>query len=144
MEITIERYIEQVIAGKIYKGYFTINGVRLIYEVNIILPIGPKQPRRGKLTFELKLSKGTLVIMLTDKEREFFLSFLRSFITEFYTHDINLVLRNMVTHESAPIMNTSFGVVSTGICDLTAETCFMLTDPKFGCALLPLPDESAQ
>ena len=148
--VEIERYVEQVVDGRHYKGHVTVGGNRFDYELAFALPIeallkleSTTDETEFRRRFQVTLRRGDESIALTRDEYGFFVDFLGSFVLRFYEHaqtrDANQGgLGAMIRGEGlfgVDGMSARIGMNETGTCRLTPAACEMLTQPKFGCVI---------
>src|SRR3989344_4728773 len=89
MQVSVERYIEQVSDGKQYKGNVKIAETTLDYNLTFMVPIPrlhewkPESKDEIRRTFAIAV-RGKRDIKLTDEEYSFFFSLLVPFAVDFY------------------------------------------------------------
>jgi len=151
MQVSIERYVEQVQDGLSYLGYVQIADTKFEYELRFSVPIpvlDDMEPvdkiREVRQIFQLTVKKNGVVLDLSDPEYMLFFGMLINFIVDFYylesTRSLNgdnklgqLLRRNGPL--AAPGARVSIGIRNKGSYEFTPSICEMLNSQKFGCSL---------
>jgi hypothetical protein len=161
-EVSVERYVEQVVDGRRYKGYLKIaTDVQLDFEIVFGVPIAQlddmepaKVENEIRQLFQITIKRETpptgdgstnrqsddANVELTEKEYYFFFSMIFNLVVEFYnnpqTRDNNEGLFGMVLRGENSNVSGSISITRNESYDFSPELCEMLSAPKFGCALI--------
>lgn len=151
-DVSVERYVEQVINGSHYKGYVKIDDTKLDYELVFKVPIAsldsmdPPQEESGiRQLFQITVRRDNANIELTKEEYSFFFSMVVEMAVEFYndeqTRNSNEGMLGDILQGRGGIMDTlvvsmSIGMTIRGSCSFPPVLCEMLSAPKFGCVLI--------
>ncbi len=147
MKVPIELYVEQVKDGVEYKGNIAFAGTKFDYTIVFTVPIPkldelgpPEGPEEVRRLCPISLTRDENGIELTDEEYGLFFHLLIQFVVDFYnnpqTRDNNQGLLGQPKILESFGASLSIGMSSSGESDFTPETCNMLNQSKFGCALV--------
>ena len=151
MRVRIERFVQHVRDGLLYKGHITIAEITLHYMFEFRIPIpqlatlaesgvDPEEVR-SRIVFTMK--RGGESIELTEGELDVFFNLLLSFVLDFYYNHMTRVANEgsfgTALHGEGPMaqfgVEVSAGVRGTATCEFSEVAREMLSSQKFGCAL---------
>ncbi len=147
MEVSVGKYVEQIVNGKRYKGWVKIKRVQFNYELVFGVPISELNKIKPAETetevrriFQLTVHRDGKKIELEEIEYAFFLIMIVDFIVEFYnnpqTQENNEPLGFLVAYSetfSKLDISPSIGMGCRESYNLSNVFCKMLSNPKFGC-----------
>ncbi len=149
MVVSVERYVEEVQRGSMYKGCVKIAGTDFKYEFAFRVPISELDKAeqckdvaeiRSRYSILVRQGNGVYIVM-SDEEFGIFFSILVEFVVGFYNQpqfqemrqglrDLGLSPTRLAASLGAEV---SVGMMSSGSYEFPPESCRLLSASKFGC-----------